>query len=104
VGRGRRGFTTFYGYYAACQVDYWYHGTGPQECGAWGIGGNVSMRPSLWLGLWQWPGGLTVWGVGARLSKAGKPLVVGNISDFSNSTETITPAFGSNGTAPPCWA
>eukprot|EP00039_Didymoeca_costata_P008601 m.114004 g.114004 ORF g.114004 m.114004 type:complete len:175 (-) comp14150_c0_seq17:1488-2012(-) len=29
----RRGFSTFLGYYAACQVDYWYHGAPPNECG-----------------------------------------------------------------------
>jgi hypothetical protein len=29
----RRGFDTFYGYYAACQVDYWYHGAPLNECG-----------------------------------------------------------------------
>lgn len=66
----RRGFSTFFGYYAAAQVDYWYHGAGPQECGIKGTGGN-----------------------------SGKPLAVGNITDFSNSTENhIAGAHGLNGT------
>lgn len=66
-----RGFSTFFGYYAACQVDYWYHGAGPQECGQKGVGGHD-----------------------------GIPLHVGNITDLSNSSTTtdIQPARGFNGT------
>ena len=29
----RRGFSTFFGFYAACHVDYWYHGAPSNECG-----------------------------------------------------------------------
>eukprot|EP01046_Picozoa_sp_COSAG06_P039142 COSAG06_NODE_4589_length_4122_cov_1.697241_3_plen_308_part_00 len=67
----RRGFSTFFGYYAACQVDYWYHGAGPQECGQKGVGGHD-----------------------------GIPLHVGNITDLSNSSAAtdIQPARGFNGT------
>ena len=32
----RRGFKTFFGYYAACQTDYWTHGAPPNECGTKG--------------------------------------------------------------------
>eukprot|EP01052_Picozoa_sp_SAG31_P016300 SAG31_NODE_1074_length_10052_cov_88.255400_6_plen_181_part_00 len=66
----RRAFLPGTRYYAACQVDYWYHSTGPQQCGSRGTGGD-----------------------------RGHPVHVGNISDFSNSTEgAVQPAFGSNGT------
>ena len=32
----RRGFKTFFGYYAAAQSDYWTHGAPPNECGTKG--------------------------------------------------------------------
>ncbi len=38
----RRGFSSFFGYYAACQVDYWYHGAPANECGTNGPGDPVT--------------------------------------------------------------
>ena len=38
----RRGFDTFFGYYLACQVDYWYHGAGAQACGFNGPGDPIT--------------------------------------------------------------
>jgi len=37
----RRGFDSFFGYYAACLVDYWYHGAPANECGSNGPGDTV---------------------------------------------------------------
>jgi arylsulfatase B len=38
----RRGFDTFFGYYAACLVDYWYHGSPKNQCGTNGPGDLVT--------------------------------------------------------------